>query len=180
MVWINLSAVLHIFSVRFNPFLLVIAVFSFYLIFTGYRVLYRKLPGQETWFDWAGAIVSVVAGIGLVIFGATKLSESVPFFVLCTIFGLATTHAAYKDIRWFLQPERINDKMWWFYHHMTSMIGAYIAAITAFTVNVVPGMIGPTPFNWVLWIAPGVIFGMLNAVWQRSYKRKFRKAAAKQ
>ena len=48
-------------SVKPNLFLLLLAVFSFYLSFSGYRVLYRKKPGTAVplldWVDMDGALL---------------------------------------------------------------------------------------------------------------------------
>ena len=47
-------------------FLALIAVFSFYMAFVGYRVLYRKQPrkGQgATLLDWTGTILVLAAGV---------------------------------------------------------------------------------------------------------------------
>lgn len=173
MVYVNVSAILHILTVRFIPFLLVVAIFSFYHIFTGYRVLFRKKPGEQTWFDWAGALISVVAGLGLIAYGFTMLSKSLPLFIMCAAFGTATFYWAARDIRWFLKPELLTDKMWWFYHHMSAMIGAYIAAVTAFTVNAGSEIIASTSWGWLLWFLPAVILGTLSGVWKRRYKRQF-------
>ena len=69
MFWIFASALLLIGMVRFNIFLLVMGVFSFYLTFSGYRVLKRKAPGQQGWIDWGAAIFAIASGLGLLFYG---------------------------------------------------------------------------------------------------------------
>ena len=45
-------------------FLLMVAVFSFYLVFSGYRVLHRKKPGQRaTSVDQAVTIAMLLCGL---------------------------------------------------------------------------------------------------------------------
>lgn len=68
MLWIFISSVLLNFF-RFNFFLSMISVFSFYLSFSAYRVLKRKLPNQVSYLDWIGSVLTVVAGIAFVFFG---------------------------------------------------------------------------------------------------------------
>src|SRR5262244_3758779 len=41
---------------RPNYFLLMVAVFSFYLAFSGYRALYRKRPGGVGALDWTATV----------------------------------------------------------------------------------------------------------------------------
>jgi uncharacterized membrane protein len=50
--------------VKNNPFLLAISVFSFYLNYTGYRVLKNK-TGKYRWFDWG--ITSLTASTAIYI-----------------------------------------------------------------------------------------------------------------
>ena len=178
MVYVNVSALLHITLVRWNTFLLVVAVLTFYQIFTGYRVLKRRQPGQQTWIDWTGALVSMVAGLGLLLYGLTFLGQHTVAVILCGIFGFGTFFFAARDVRWFLQPERITDKMWWFYHHLSSMMGAYMAAVTAFAVNAGAELIASTAYGWLLWLLPTVVLTPLTSYWKRSYQRKF--AAARE
>ena len=65
MFWIFASALLLIGMVRFNIFLLVMGVFSFYLTFSGYRVLKRKGAGTARLDRLGGSYFrhSVRAGI---------------------------------------------------------------------------------------------------------------------
>lgn len=64
--WICLSALAIISFYRFSPFLMVIAVLTFYASFTGVRVLKRKEIGSEKWYGRAVAIVTMLFGIGLI------------------------------------------------------------------------------------------------------------------
>src|SRR2546422_11713607 len=46
---------------RPNYFLLMVAVFSFYLAFSGYRALYHKRPGLVGPLDWTAPLLALVA-----------------------------------------------------------------------------------------------------------------------
>lgn len=171
---------------RFSLFLLVIAIFSFYNALTGYRVLYRKQPmkaGQKPgWIDWGAAIVGVAAGSGLALYGIAGASgllsqmgytpngTPTAYFVLSIVFGLALLSNVIPDIQSFTRAP--TDKSWWWFYHMSRMLGGYIATVTAFMVQNV-GRHLPDEWSWITWVAPAVIGSPLIAIWIGYYKRKF-------
>src|SRR5262245_60157365 len=64
MFWI-FSSTLGLMFFRFNFFLLVIAILSFYTALTGYRVLSLKRPQRgdtPIWLDWASSAIAALAG----------------------------------------------------------------------------------------------------------------------
>ncbi|MEN0002960.1 MAG: hypothetical protein AAF798_02405 [Bacteroidota bacterium] len=170
------SAMLLLTLVRFNLFLLVIGIFSFYLSFSGYRVLKRKLPNQANWLDWGGALLSIVAGIGLFVVGLKLIpgmggSVHLALPMLCMLFGFFTFDSARKDVVFFLTKD-FDDKIWWKYHHMQAMIGSYIAAVTAFIVQI-GGHLAPTwDYQWVLWLLPAAILSPIMGRWIKKEKAK--------
>ena len=76
MAWIFVSAILIISFIRFSPFLMVIAVFSFYLAFSGVRVLKIRKTMKAAPIDWAASIVTMGFGIGMVVMGFSYLLKS--------------------------------------------------------------------------------------------------------
>ncbi len=171
---------------RFSLFLMVIALFSFYNALTGYRALYRKQPGKAgqnpNWIDWSAAIIGIIAGAGLALygiagvtglltpFGYTPNGTPAAYFVLSIVFGVALLSNAIPDAQSFTRaPE---DKNWWWFYHMSRMLGGYIATVTAFTVQNV-GRHLPPELAWLTWVAPAVIGIPLIAIWIAYYKRKF-------
>lgn len=176
MFWLFFTTIISFFFFRGNFFLLVIGVFSFHVCFTGYRVLYRKKPGQETWLDWSAAILTLLAGIGIEIYGIW-LFLNVEFgttTLLSIIFGLLTISNALSEIKLF-RMTHVDDKMWWFYHHMSAMCGAFIATLTAFLVNAVGPFFYEMSIGWVVWLLPVIIGSPGITFWQRYYKKKFNK-----
>ncbi len=168
------SALLMILFIRFNFFLLIISVFSFHQCFTGYRVLYRKKAGEQTWVDWFGAIITLIAGLSFIFTGVSRLIDQGtlnPLTILLFVFGALTVWAASDDIRMFMKKE-IGDKLWWFYHHMTTFCGAYIAAVTAFAVTISGRYFSHLEYSWLAWILPGMIGGPLISFWKRKYMKK--------
>jgi uncharacterized membrane protein len=58
-------------------FLAFVAVFSFYVAFRGYRVLYRKNPAQGQGpkaIDWTAAVLAFLGGIALIALGIVRPS----------------------------------------------------------------------------------------------------------
>jgi len=147
-------------------FLLLVAVFSFYLALTGYRVLYRKTPGQRAGaLDWVGCVLMLVGGIGLIGYGAYLLGSS-SFGAVAIVFGGTGLLLAISDARAFRRPPA--DKRAWWFTHMRRMLGAYIATVTAFSV--VNFQFLPPLARW-LWPSAVGTAGII--VWVRHYRKKF-------
>jgi len=155
---------------RPNIFLLLIAIFSFYLSFTGYRVLARKRPDQgqkAAALDWSVAIFTAFTSaimLGLGLFnpdtGALRFN---PLFI---IFGVLGAFTAGDDMHKFVRPPK--EKYAWFLDHMSGMVASYIAAVSAFSVvnfSFLPPL--------VRWLWPTAIGVPLLAIWVRSYRKKF-------
>jgi hypothetical protein len=62
----------------------------------------------------------------------------------------------------------------WWYQHMQGMVGAYIAAVSAFSaVNLY--FLPPI----IRWLWPTVVGSIGLSVWIRYYRKKFRKTSAR-
>jgi uncharacterized membrane protein len=171
---------------RFSLFLLVIAILSGYNALTGYRVLYRKQPTKTghkpNAIDWGAAVIAIVAGAGLAVYGFAGITgllgqagytpngTPTAFFVLSIVFGLFLALDARSDVQSFTRAPA--DKNWWWFYHMSRMIGGYIATVTAFLVQNVSRHL-PAEWSWVTWIAPAVVGTALITIWIVYYKRKF-------
>ena len=147
-------------------FLLMIAVFSFYLVFSGYRVLHRKKPGQRaTWFDQAVTLAMVATGLALVGYGIYRLRGS-SFGIVPIIFGAIALLLASRELVGFCRPP--TEPRWWWFSHMTNMLAAYITTVSAFSV-VNLTMLPPI----VRWIWPTIIGTTGILLWTRYYRKKF-------
>ncbi|GAB2782646.1 hypothetical protein GCM10027275_28020 [Rhabdobacter roseus] len=163
-------------------FLLFIAIFSFYSTFSGRREILRKrlkVPSERT--DYVAAALALAASVGMLglgLYQVLKGTLSVPT-VLYFVFGVFLFTQARYDWRRYLQPERSKYPVQsWFYHHITRMGGAYIAAFTAFVV--VNARFGASPYAFWLslaaWIGPGVVGGMVIGRTVRHYLLKMKVA----
>jgi len=152
--------------IRSGLFFLLIALFSFYLALTGYRVLFRKTrqqgPGKA---DWTAASTMLLGSLVLVAYGFYLMLSS-SFGIVAIVFGVIGLLLAMLDMRNFLHHPA--DKMAWWYSHMTRMLAAYIATVTAFSV-VNFKFLSPVP-RW-LWATVAGTLGIV--IWTRYYRRKF-------
>ena len=154
-----------------NLFLTLVAVFSFYLAFSGYRSLYRK--SIKSWkdvafIDWFVVILNALFCLTLLIIGIGKLPDS--FGVISIVFGAIGSINSLRDLVSFVRPAQTKGK--WFFSHMGGMIGAYIAAVSAFSaVNL--------NFEWlpvsIQWLWPTIIGVPAMMIWMKQYRRKFSK-----
>ncbi|MDP9267730.1 MAG: hypothetical protein M3P27_05310 [Acidobacteriota bacterium] len=147
-------------------FLALVAVFSFYFAFKGYRILLRK-NGPAQPLDWAGAALMVASGIGLVALGVLRPAGfPMPSPTVSIAFGVVAILFGGFDILQFARP--IADKNAWWYGHMGGMLGSYIAAVSAFSaVNL--KFLPPT----IRWLWPSLIGVPVIFIWIAYYQRKF-------
>ncbi len=151
-----------------DPFLFLVAVFSFYLTFSGYRVLYRKRPqdGESApVLDWTVTLGTLLASTALALYGIVQVSTGSTFGAVATAFGAAGCAFSGRDLKQMIHPPQ--EKQWWFVH-MGNMLGAYIATVSAFSAvnfDFLPPL--------VRWLWPTVIGGIGIFVWTGYYQRKF-------
>jgi len=158
-----------------NPsrqFLALVAVFSFYFVFSGYRVLSRKRPSDSpAAIDWAATLLLVGAGFGLSALGTTQLLSGVGFGTVMLVFGGIALGFGGNDIQQFRHG--VSDPQAWFYGHLSRMAGGYIATVTAFSsVNFT---FLPSVVSW-LW--PTLIGTPLIFLLVRRYRAQFSGGAA--
>lgn len=116
-------------------FLGLVAVFSYYFVFSGYRVLGRKRPGDvATAVDWVAVGLLTLAGLGLLALGVRLALDGADLAAVMLVFGLIAAGFGANDVRSFRADGA--EPRAWFYGHLTRMIAGYIATVTAFsTVN---------------------------------------------
>lgn len=175
MFWVFVSAILIVSLVRFNAFLMVIAVFSFYMAFSGYRSLKIKKTRKAETIDWAAGIITLLFGLFMIGMGFNYL---VPNFssvlgYLCLFFGFFTAQNAWENIRMYRRLASA-DKMWWWFAHMNAMSGSLIATITAFLVQNGEIFNFPNQLGWMLWVLPTFVGFPIVSYWNRKYKTQFK------
>jgi len=147
-------------------FLLFVSILTGAGVSNGVRVLKTKhRTGPHVhWWDVGVAALLTLASLGMAAYG---FAHGRTLFVAFSVIGLLTGggQLAY----WLRAPQ---SPMHWWFEHMTSMLGACIAATTAFLV-VNAERWGLETFSLIVWLAPSVIGGAGTAVWTGYYKRRF-------
>ena len=151
-----------------RQFLLLVAVFSGYLVFSGYRVLSRKRPAAEGKpVDWLAAGLLAMASLGLGGWGLTLMlgGTQTPFSdigIVMAVFGGIGIVASVSDLRDFRNVDRRDP---WMADHLSRMIGGYIATVTAISVVNLTGILPGA----VAWLWPTAVGVPLMWYWQSKY-----------
>jgi hypothetical protein len=162
-------------------FLALVAIFSFYSAFAGYRVLGQKAAykGEKTAtaLDWFAAAFTFVTSAVLASLGALKPALVQNLGIPAIVFGCIGMWIAGATAWAF--THRPKEKMFWWYAHLSGMLGSYIAAWTAFSVVT----IGPLLHGaWWIWIVPTGIgvpaIAMTRAYYQKKFTPKPKSSAA--
>jgi uncharacterized membrane protein len=142
-----------------NVFLFLIALFSLYLVFSGYRFAKNK-SGIPQLQDWVAVAIMLLSGIGMegmaYMFYAGGDAEG--RWVILMVFGLIASILGIVDFvtlwtRTATGKHRIA-------RHLTNMLSGTIATITAvLVVNV------DTDPVWIAWLAPTVVITPLITYW---------------
>ena len=149
-----------------NDFLLIVAVFSIYMVATGQRFLSLKQLNKEQKpkaIDWILTYTMLVFAFLFIIYGSYLLINKVNFGIVLLVFGVVSCLMAIKDIK--VYKGNIKEKNYWLSLHIQRMVGSYIAALTAFIVvnnHFLPGIVG--------WLLPTVIFTPLIVKWTKQYR----------
>lgn len=157
-------------------FFLCIAVLSFYFTFSGDRVLQmKKSATQATVLDRVAASLALACGLamlGYAIYGVIGL-QNYFIAILFTVFGTLVSVNAREDLRLFFGKIE-SEKMHWYFGHITKIMGAYIATVTAFLVNMTRYLPEDASvyLQLIPWLAPGVLLGVGTAYYAKRQKEK--------
>ena len=167
---------LYLSVVHAIPFLFLIAIFSFYLTWSGYKAIHWKnklLPKSIFWFD--AFVTHIVALFGIVMvalslftwFGIHLNEDISSLRIVLLVFGIGTLIFAGEDLI-LLYRKNSASKFLWMYTHIGRMLGAYIATFTAFLV--VNGEFFPSPL--IGWLGPTVVGTPIIFYWIKKYRQK--------
>lgn len=130
-----------------NQFLLVIAVFSFFLVFNGWRALSQRRLHEglgARWFDWLVSGLTLAFSGGLLADGLAGRGDMTSLF-----FGVVGSFLAMRELR-ILKGRMLPGA--WLIRHVIGMSAGYIATVSAFAVNALTFLPRPVAF-----IAPTLI-----------------------
>ena len=152
-------------AVPINWFLFGIAIFSYYLAFTGFRAGKERKNLPST-IDWITTCVMLFSTVFMLVLGVQLLWNQNNLGVVLIIFGAVGGLLSVQDIMQFRKgkiqgKERI-------LRHLTRILASFIAVVTA--VLVVNGAKLGIP-ELVNWLAPSVLITPLIIYMARSYKK---------
>ncbi len=164
-------------------FLTGIAVFSFYLCFTGRRSLQQRDEEPVRWYDWGISGLMAATSIAMIGYGVYHLStllakgqfESIG--VLFLVFGIFSGSNARYDFKKYLLPHAAKyGSREWLFVHIERMGGSYIATFTAFALVNIRYIFPDAPAGIYIatWIMPGLIGGLFIGRAVRFYLAKFK------
>lgn len=147
-------------------FLSYLGVLTGGLVSSGIRVLRFKSRTSAHRDLWDLALAGFVT-FGAVALGVYGLAVGRPLFVAFSLIGLFSggSQLAY----WLAAPA--HPLHWWF-AHLNLMLGACVAATTAFVVNNV-GRLGVSSDSVLVWVAPTLLGVPAGILWTRYYGRRF-------
>jgi uncharacterized membrane protein len=146
-----------------NYFLFIIAIFTIYMLVTGYRYLGKKSGEDISILDWLLTLIILLFGFAFIGFGAYNINKQNYFGVVFLVFGTVCFLFAKKDYQNFKGQSAI--KNYWLTGHIQRMTGSYIASATAFLVvnnKILPGIIA--------WLLPTFIIVPLINKWSKQHQ----------
>jgi uncharacterized membrane protein len=158
MIMVCISAIL-ISLMKDNRFLLHIGIFSFYLVYSGYRSVKNKSLNPSK-MDWVLLLSAFVNCLAMILSGQLVL----------IVFGVLGFSLAVQDAKLFYDIVKNKEilKNKWLLRHISTMLGGYIATFTAFLVVNITLESAP----WLPWLLPTIIGTPLIAYWTRKYQLK--------
>ena len=142
-----------------NVFLFLIAIFSFYLAFSGMHFA-KNRTGVPTRVDLIAVNFMFLSGIGMWILAIIFFIDNDSQFITLIVFGFLALFLGYGDFQTFKDQTAIGKER--IAKHLTNMMGATIAVVTAVLV-VNP----PTNPEWVWWILPTVLITPVIFWWNK-------------
>ncbi|MEQ8624936.1 MAG: hypothetical protein RJQ00_12315 [Vicingaceae bacterium] len=170
--WSMLSVIITGLVVGFfrnNIFLQSIAIFSFYMAFTGKRFLRNKKEISPKSIDWFVGVLSALVGLSMLGFGVYFLIKigfrsAVPMLL---VFGFLLSWMTLEDLKRLYYKQFVKGA--WLLKHISRMGGSFIATSTAFLL--VNTSVEPV---WVMWLLPTFIGTPMIVISIRSWTKKLK------
>jgi len=141
-----------------NIFLFLIAFFSFYLAFSGFRFA-RNRKGIATTADWIAVGLMLLSGLGMWMLSAIYFMNNNSQYITLLVFGFLAIVLGYGDFKSHRNKTAIGKEK--IVRHLGNMLSGTIAVITA--VLVVNMSVEPL---WIWWILPTVLVTPIIVWWK--------------
>lgn len=149
-----------------NLFLFLIGIFTIYLVLAGNRALTlkkkSKIKADRT--DKTISGVMFIVSITMMVIGVLGSIQNIENSVLYLFFGVFGTFLTIRDFQTFKSFTK--NKSAWLKSHLSRMIGALIASVTAFMVA------GLNIRALIIWILPTILGTGYIIYWSRKLKTK--------
>lgn len=162
-----ISSVISLFICMFpnhhNSFLLMIGIFTIYMILMGNRVINYKEEGYKNYFDKIISGIMLIISVIMILFTIYQKIFYNNFPILLLIFGTLGFFMSYKDFVFYKNENRHKK---WLVSHVGRIVGAYIASVTAF-------LVAGAGFgnNFYAWILPSIIGTIYIVFWGRKLNK---------
>jgi len=140
-------------------FLFLIALFSSYLVFAGWRFAVNR-SGRPSKLDWIAVFIMLLTGLTMAVGAYVIYAEGSDMWVTLSIFTVAALVLGLVDLKSHISRRTIGNKR--IARHLTNMLAGTIATVTAtFVVNV------STDPAWIAWVAPTLLITPVIIYWNR-------------
>lgn len=144
--------------IKNNLFLFLIALFSYYLAFTGWRYA-KNRSGRPSALDWGVSVAMLITSCLMLGAGALKQWPDSYQSTTLLVFGSIGAIFSVSDLYTFKQCRAIAKLR--IVKHLSAMLGATIATLTAFAVTNIH--IHP---KIIVWLGPTVLIVPIIAWWK--------------
>ena len=146
--------------------LLLVAVFSFYLVFAGWRFA-RNYTGKPQVFDRTAIAAMGLTGLGMWIYAAILARGGSSQWITLTLFGFIALALSLVDARFYRSAGTRGTQR--IARHLTNMMAGTIATVTA----VVVVNVNTNP-EWLDWVLPTILITPLIIWWNFRVARRDR------
>lgn len=142
-----------------NIFLLLISLFTIYLIVMGNRMLQFKNRVEANFVDKLISGLMLLFAIVMILLGLYGYIASKSINILFLFFGIIALSLSITDFKFYKNTRKSRNA--WLRMHIGKIMGAYISSVTAF---IVAGLQLSTLFYWIV---PSVLGTFYIVYWTR-------------
>jgi uncharacterized membrane protein len=144
--------------IKHDLFLFLIALFSYYFAISGWLYATTR-SGIASTLAWVIAIIMLCVGLAMINYSVFYLRENNYQFTVLTIFGTLSCINAISDLKAYYFKKAVGNYR--IIKHLSAMLGATIATLTAFTV-----VNFHTNPEYLAWIGPTILITPLIVWWR--------------
>lgn len=137
----------------FSQFLLGVSLLVLAGIFRGVRTIFLMKGAPVSWFDWAYTVLIGLNAVYMLSMSAWHFAAGsmIAFPILFAVFGTGSAFDVRTNWKTFSKPAALH-RLDWMRLHLGTMLGAFTASTTAFTVNAAHFL----PW-WAQWFGPTLL-----------------------